>query len=135
MGTITFKVHPITPTSPRIHACNHFKSIFDLFAFDFSFKYIMHGHIRERKEIPNDIWHSNFAIYIHIVDKQHRCLFWVTNKGCSANVWEALGDGFCLAYLLYLYVPSDPFSFLTSYVEFELYLGFIVFLLLYIVCI
>ena len=23
MGTITFKVHPITPTSPRIHACNH----------------------------------------------------------------------------------------------------------------
>ena len=95
----------------------------------------MHGHIRERKEIPNDIWHSNFAIYIHIVDKQHRCLFWVTNKGCSANVWEALGDGFCLAYLLYLYVPSDPFSFLSSYVEFELYLGFIVFLLLYIVCI
>ena len=36
MGTITFKVHPITPTSPRIHACNHFKSIFYLFAFDFS---------------------------------------------------------------------------------------------------
>ena len=36
MGTITFKVHPITPTSPRIHTCNHFLSIFDLFAFDFS---------------------------------------------------------------------------------------------------
>ena len=23
MGTITFKVHSINPTSPRIHACNH----------------------------------------------------------------------------------------------------------------
>ena len=23
IGTITFKVHVITPTSPRIHACNH----------------------------------------------------------------------------------------------------------------
>ena len=22
----------------------------------------MHGHTRERKEIPNDIWHSNFAM-------------------------------------------------------------------------
>ena len=65
MGTITFKVHPITPTSPRIHACNHFKSIFDLFAFDFSFKYIMHRHIRERREISNDIWHSNFAMPEH----------------------------------------------------------------------
>ena len=66
-------------------------------------------------------------IYIHTVYKQHRFLFWVTNKGCSANVGGALCDGFCLAYLLYLYVPSDPFSFLSSYVEFELYLGFIVF--------
>ena len=36
MGTISFKVHSITPTSPRIHACNNFKRIFDLFAFDFS---------------------------------------------------------------------------------------------------
>ena len=36
MRTVTFKVHPITPTSPRIHACNHFKRIFDLFAFNFS---------------------------------------------------------------------------------------------------
>ena len=57
MGTITFEVNPITPTSPRRHACNHI-SILILFAFiffaKFSFvKYIMHGHIRERKEIPN----------------------------------------------------------------------------------
>ena len=73
-------------------------------------------------------------IYIHTVDK-HRFLFWVTNKGCSVNVWGALVDGFCLAYLLCLYVPFDPFSFLSRYVEFELYLGFIVFLLLYIVCV
>ena len=25
----------------------------------------MHGHIRERKEIPNDILHSNFAMPEH----------------------------------------------------------------------
>ena len=25
----------------------------------------MHGHIRERDEIPNDIWHSNFAMPKH----------------------------------------------------------------------
>ena len=58
MGTITFKVHPITPISPRIHACNHIESIFDLFAFYFIciflFKQIMHGHIRDREEIPTD---------------------------------------------------------------------------------
>ena len=70
MGTITFKVYPITPTSPRIHACNHIWSIFYLFDFDFSlniflFKYVIHGLIIERKEIPNDIWHSNFAMPKH----------------------------------------------------------------------
>ena len=31
METITFKVHPITPTSPRIHACNHFLKAFLIF--------------------------------------------------------------------------------------------------------
>ena len=61
MGTITFEVHPITPTSPRIHACNHrYIQHFDFFCFlfffaYFSFKQIRHGHIRERKEIPNDV--------------------------------------------------------------------------------
>ena len=48
MGTITFEVYPITPTSPRIHTCNHIQSIFDLFAFYFLciflFKQIMYGH-------------------------------------------------------------------------------------------
>ena len=50
-----------------------FKSIFDLFAFEFSlhiyiyiyFKHIIQGLIRERKEIPNDIWHSNFVMPKH----------------------------------------------------------------------
>ena len=63
MGTITFKIHPITPTSPRIHACNHFlKAFFIFLLLIFFFKYIIHGFIRERKEIPDDIWHSNFAM-------------------------------------------------------------------------
>ena len=35
MGTITFEVHPITPTSPRIHACNHFLKHFWSFCFCF----------------------------------------------------------------------------------------------------
>ena len=55
MGTITFEVHPITLTSPRIHACNHVSKHFWSFCFLFSlhiflFEYIMHGHIRDRKE-------------------------------------------------------------------------------------
>ena len=71
MGTITFKVHPITPTSPKIHTCNHFFKHFLSFCFwfffaYFSFKYFMHRHIRERKEIPNDSWHFNFAMPKHI---------------------------------------------------------------------
>ena len=33
----------------------------------------MHGHIRERKEIPNDILHSNFAMPKHtnVIDTAH----------------------------------------------------------------
>ena len=70
METITFKVHPITPTSLRIHACNHIQKHFWSFCFwffftYFSFKHIMHWLIRERKEIPNDIWHFNFAMPKH----------------------------------------------------------------------
>ena len=57
MGIITFKVHPITPTSPRNTLTTIFKSILIFFVFDFSlhffFEHIMHGHIREREAIPN----------------------------------------------------------------------------------
>ena len=45
MRTITFKVHPITPTSPRNMLATIFKSILILFAFE----HIMHGHIKERE--------------------------------------------------------------------------------------
>ena len=70
MGTITFEVYPITLTSPRIHACNHFLKYFWSFCFwfffaYFYFKHIVHRHIWERKEIPNDIWHSKFAMPKH----------------------------------------------------------------------
>ena len=68
MGTITFKVHPITPTSPRNTLGNIFKSILILFAFDFSlhiflFEQIIHGHIREREEILNYV-SSNITILL-----------------------------------------------------------------------
>ena len=57
MGTITFKVHPITPTSPRNTLAIIFKSILILFTFVFfayfSFEHSMHEHIREREDIPN----------------------------------------------------------------------------------
>ena len=54
MGTITFKVHHITPTSPRnmlatILKVFWFFLLFMFFAY-FSFKHIMHGPIGERKE-------------------------------------------------------------------------------------
>ena len=56
MGTITFEVHPITPTSPRNTFAITFKSILIPFAFIFfayfSFKHSMHAHIKER-EVPN----------------------------------------------------------------------------------
>ena len=67
MGTITFKVHPITPTSPRIHSCNHIWKHFLSFCFwfyfaCFSFKYIIHGLIRERR---NTQWYLTFQFCNH----------------------------------------------------------------------
>ena len=64
MGTITFEIHHITPTSPRIQACKQsYLKHFDAFYFSlhiFICKQIMHGHIRERKEIPNNVKHLTF---------------------------------------------------------------------------
>ena len=71
MGTITFEVHPITPTSPRNTLVTIFKNILILFAFIFFFAYflfeqIMHGHIRERRRTqlckPK---HHNFVMPKH----------------------------------------------------------------------
>ena len=58
MGTITYEVHPITPTSPRNTLATIFKSILILFAFVFLciyiyiyiyFEHIMYRHIRDRR--------------------------------------------------------------------------------------
>ena len=54
MGTTTFELHNITPTSPKNTLATILKAfwfflLFMFFAY-FSFKYIMHGHIGERKE-------------------------------------------------------------------------------------
>ena len=70
MGTITVKVHLITPTSPK----NKLATILKVFWFFlllfffayFSFKHNMHGHIREKRNTqlckPK---HQNFAMLKH----------------------------------------------------------------------
>ena len=70
MGTITFEVHPITPTSPRNTLAIIFKSILILFDFSlfayFLFEHIMHRHIREK--INTQLCkptHHNFAMLNH----------------------------------------------------------------------
>ena len=74
-GTIIFKVHPITPTSPSINAYNYIKSILIFLPFIFLcifffliFKQIMNGHVRYRKKkypIMLSFWHSNFVTSKH----------------------------------------------------------------------
>ena len=55
MGTITFKVHPITPTSPRNTVATIFKSILIIFVFFLLFDFIILGHIRDQKKKKNPI--------------------------------------------------------------------------------
>ena len=77
MGTTTFEVHPITPTSPKITFATIFKSILILFSFFFwfslhilfLFEHIMHGHIREREEIPNYVSLTSQFCYV----EAYRC--------------------------------------------------------------
>ena len=72
MRTITFEVHPITPTSPRNTLAIIFKSILILFAFIFFFfayflfEHIIHRDIRERRNTPLcKPKHHNFAMLKH----------------------------------------------------------------------
>ena len=71
-GTITFEVHPMTPTSLRntlviIYKAFRFFLLLFFFAY-FSFvKYIMHEHIRERRKylIMSSFWHCTFTMPKH----------------------------------------------------------------------
>ena len=72
MGTITFEVHLITPTSPRNMLATIFKSILILFAFDFSlhifFFYAYHAWVYKREKkypIMLSEKHHNFAMPKH----------------------------------------------------------------------
>ena len=66
MMTITFKVHPIASTSQNTRLqsyIKYFDSFYFLFFFAyFFFKQTVHGHIRDRKEILNDIKHLTFHL-------------------------------------------------------------------------
>ena len=81
MGIITFEVHPITPTFPRNTLVTIFKSILILFCFWFSlhiflFEHIMHGHTKEREEIPNYVkpQTSQFCYA-----ESHKCYTWLAS--------------------------------------------------------
>ena len=94
MGTITFEVHPITPTSPSIHSCNHIKSILIFLPFIFlcifSFKQIMHGHIKDRKEIPNYVKLLKFQFCYAEAHKCHDiALLLCRNIQISFHDWQA----------------------------------------------
>ena len=72
MRTITFEVHPITPTSPRNTLATIFKSILILFAFNILCIYIYlayHAWVykSEKKKYPIMLSHKhhNFAIPKH----------------------------------------------------------------------
>ena len=47
----------------------------------------MHGHIRERKEIPNDIWHSNFAM-----PKHTNVILWLVDNSGEMVINAFLSD-------------------------------------------
>ena len=79
MGTITSKIHPITPTLLKdtlaiIYKAFWFFLLLSFFAY-FSFvKHIMHGYIRERKEIPNYIK----LLTLHFCNAEaYRCHFMI----------------------------------------------------------
>ena len=65
MGTITFEVHHITPTSPRNTLATIYKSILILFAFSYSLHFFQH----------NEAYHA-----WHIGDKRNTHLFFLLCK-------------------------------------------------------
>ena len=78
IGIVTFKVHHITLSSPRntliiILKAFWFFFSFILFAY-FLFKHIMHGHIRERNKIPNDVKLLTLHFYYA---EAYRCHFMI----------------------------------------------------------
>ena len=102
MGTITFEVHLITPTSPRNTLATIFKSILILFAFiffayffSFLFEHIMHGHIREREEIPNYVkpQTSQFCYA-----KAYRCYTWLAGFSGEMVIYAFLLGFFSSSY-------------------------------------
>ena len=68
MGSITFEVHPITShlvedTLAIIYKAFWFFLLLFLLQSYFSFKQTMHVHIRDRKEILNDVKQLTFHFY------------------------------------------------------------------------
>ena len=100
MGTITFEVHSITPTSPRNMFATIFRNIlilfaFGFFAYSFSFwAYHAWAYKRDREEIPN---YFKPKISQFCYDKAHRCYTWLA--GFS-------GEMIIYTFLLRFFSPS-----------------------------
>ena len=103
METITFEVHPITPTSPRNMLTTIFKSIwflllllllllylFIFFAYLF-FEHIMHGHIRKRKEIPNYVKPKTLRFFYV---EAYRCDSWLAGFSGEMDIYAFLLEFF-----------------------------------------
>ena len=85
MGTTTFKVHPITPRSPKNTLATIFKSILILFAFDFLcifFFLSMYSWILST--ILLALFRAKFACILAISNPVFR---W---ESCKGNEWESL---------------------------------------------
>ena len=112
IGAITFEVYPITLTSSRIHAYIHNWKHFDLFDFYFSlhiflFKQIIHGHVRERKEIPNDVKHLTFQFCYAEAHKYHWHYTFAMSKHTDVISW-LVGNSDEMVFYAFLLGFSSP---------------------------
>ena len=88
---------------------NHFNSHTIIIVCIFFFlKQIMHGHIRERKEIPNDVKHLTFQFCYAKAHKCHWHCTFTMPKHTNVISWLAGNNGEMVIYTFFLGF-SSPF--------------------------
>ena len=93
MGTITFEVQPITPTSPRNTLETIFKSILIFFCFwfylhIFLFEHIIHGHIREREKRNTQLCKPKISQFCYT--RAYRCYTWLVGVNGEMVIYAFL---------------------------------------------